>query len=191
MSRLGARHELAAITASSVTTRRPARSDSLRALWVTNWRIGWPERLRGLHYWLGWEYSAMLRILDVAPGAMVVDIGSGAHGIWPVALAQRREVRVVATDLHPLIDEQRRRVRRAERAGIATGDSVPVVRCDARQLPFETGSVDAVTVGVHHRTHARRPRRPDCDGRDRPHPAPGRPGLDHGSLPRERFDGRA
>ncbi|MEX2659156.1 MAG: class I SAM-dependent methyltransferase, partial [Acidimicrobiales bacterium] len=134
---------------------------SLFRLWVINVRIGWPERLRGLHYWLGWEYAALSSTMRVGPGATVVDIGSGAHSTWPYLLAHLRGVHVIATDIEPALTAQRRRRLRAERAGLLTRSSVSIVRCDARRLPFRTGAVDAVTAvsTIEHVRHAEGDRR--------------------------------
>ncbi len=55
----------------------------LARLCIDNARFGWPERARGLHYWLGWEYALLLEHLDVPLNATVLDVGSGAHSICP------------------------------------------------------------------------------------------------------------
>jgi len=115
-------------------------------MWTDNARVGWPERSRGLHYWLGWEYAALLSVIRLEPGSTVVDIGTGAYSIWPYMLAAHLDVRVLATDLDPSLAEQRGRRDRVGEAGLVHHQAVQLLRCDARRLPFPDGSVDAVTA---------------------------------------------
>lgn len=48
----------------------------LARAWWFNWRVGWPERQRGLHYWLGSEYALLLTTLDArAAGGGSTSVG--------------------------------------------------------------------------------------------------------------------
>jgi SAM-dependent methyltransferase len=119
----------------------------LTRLWLDNARFGWPERARGLHYWLGWEYALLLEHLDVRPDATVVDVGSGAHSIWPHVVARRHQAHVIAIDVHPAIAQQRARSdRAARRGGPGGGGVVSLVQGDVRRLPVADEACDAATA---------------------------------------------
>ncbi len=118
----------------------------LARLWVDNARLGWTERARGLHYWLGWEYRLLLDHVQVSAGTTVLDLGTGAHGIWPYLVAGRHAVHVVASDVHPGLAQQHRRRRAAQRAGLCAPNTVHLLRADARHLPLGNDTVDAVTA---------------------------------------------
>jgi len=125
----------------------PARlRRSLAGLWLYNARIGWPERGRGLHYWLGWEYAALLNVVEAPGGGTVLDVGTGPHSIWPYVLSARLGVSVIATDIDTGLAQQLPRRDRVERAGLAAAGSVQLLRADARRLPVPDCSVDAVTA---------------------------------------------
>jgi len=132
-------------TDATVLSGRQLRR-TLARLWLRNARIGWPERLRGLHYWLGWEYAALLNVMGLRRGSTVVDIGTGAHSIWPYLLAGLVGARVIATDIDRSLTNQLSRHRRVYDAGLAAPGMVQLVRADARRLPFPDQSADAVTA---------------------------------------------
>ncbi|MDT8305924.1 MAG: class I SAM-dependent methyltransferase, partial [Anaerolineae bacterium] len=115
-------------------------------LWRLNFRLGWPERARGLHYWLGYEYALALDLLDLPPGARLLDVGTGAYSTFPYLLTHLRGPRVVASDIAPGIQRQRQIRRRAIRAGRARPRQVRLLQADARHLPLASASFDAVTA---------------------------------------------
>lgn len=127
-------------------SRRLLSSVRLARLWVDNARLGWPERARGLHYWLGWEYRLLLDHVQVSAGATVLDLGTGAHSIWPYLVAGRHAVHVVASDVHPGLAEQHRRRRAAQQSGLCEPNTVHLLRADARRLPLGNDTVDVVTA---------------------------------------------
>lgn len=75
---------------------------------------------------LNWalRYSAVLRLLEAAPGELVLDVGSGDHGLTFYA----PELRVVCTDL----------------AMPAVPPACPFVAADVTRLPFADGAFAAV-----------------------------------------------
>ena len=123
-----------------------ARTRTLARAWWLNWRVGWPERRRGLHYWLGFEYALLLGSLRTGSGGRWLDVGSGAHSIWPYLLADRCAADVVAVDLAEAFAEQADRRRRVERAGLGVASQVRLVRADARRLPFDARRFDGFTA---------------------------------------------
>jgi SAM-dependent methyltransferase len=135
-------------SAAPAQRRRPPLSRlRLARLWVDNARLGWPERARGLHYWLGWEYALLLEHVQVSAGATVLDLGTGAHSIWPYLVAGRHAVQqLVAVDAHPALPDQRRRRRAAEHTGLCPPGTVRFLQADARRLPLDNDTVDAVTA---------------------------------------------
>lgn len=118
----------------------------LMQIWCLNARIGWPERARGLHYWLGFEYALLLRHIAPAPGQRWLDIGSGAHSIFPLLIASRHPLHVTAIDLDPHLAEQHHRARRARARAIPGSDRINLVRADARALPFDDNAFDGFTA---------------------------------------------
>lgn len=122
------------------------RAAVLAALWHRNWRIGWPERARGLHYWLGFEYMLVLARMRTLPGQRWLDVGSGAWSVFPYLLADLAGVEVVALDVDESLAHQQARRRRAAAAGLGHAEKVQLVRADARALPFESGRFDGVTA---------------------------------------------
>jgi ubiquinone/menaquinone biosynthesis C-methylase UbiE len=122
-----------------------AGEDLLR-LWKLNFRLGWPERARGLHYWLGFEYALVLTRLSPEPGERLLDIGSGAYSAFPYLVAHLRDVRVTALDVSNEVNRQREIRERAVRAGLRRAGEVEIVRADARSMPFESGSFGAFTA---------------------------------------------
>lgn len=111
-----------------------------------NRRIGLTERLRGLHYWLGYEYALAILQLDLRPGQRVLDVGTGAYSTFPYLLASMFGVDVVAIDIDETFFRQRQIRDRASRSGICEAEQVRLVRGDARQLPFPDESFDAFTA---------------------------------------------
>lgn len=118
----------------------------LRQIRACNTRIGFPERARGLHYWLGFEYALALTQMDVPRGARVLDIGTGAYSIWPYVLAHVFACEAVAVDLSSTLDRQTAVRERAVRAGLCRREQVHLVRADARRLPFAACSFEAFTA---------------------------------------------
>jgi ubiquinone/menaquinone biosynthesis C-methylase UbiE len=114
--------------------------------WRRNVRLGWPERARGLHYWLGYEYALALDALDLPAGARLLDVGTGAYSTFPYLLTHLRGARVAATDIASAIQRQRHVRQRAIRAGIARPGQVRLLQADARHLPFLHATFDAVTA---------------------------------------------
>lgn len=66
------------------------RGKHLVRSWRQNWRIGWPERARGLHYWLGFEYAAMLPVLRARPGERWLHVASGTFLATCATTASKR-----------------------------------------------------------------------------------------------------
>lgn len=95
------------------------RFAQLRRLWRLNWRIGWPERARGLHYWLGFEYAAMLAVLHPVDDERWLDGGTGAWSSWPYLLADATGTQIVALDIDEGLRHQHARRARAAAAGCA------------------------------------------------------------------------
>lgn len=126
----------------------PARAplSELARAWWCNGRIGWPERLRGLHYWLGFEYALLLQRVAAEPGQCWLDVGSGAHSIFPLLMASWHGTDVTGVDVDPRLVEQRERTRRAAARAIPGADRVRLVRADARALPFADGTFDGFTA---------------------------------------------
>lgn len=120
------------------------RTGTLTCMWWANVRIGWPERVRGLHYWLGWEYGLVADRIRPAEGR-VLDIGTGAHSVWPYLLSSSGTDFVVSTDPHPAFERQHDRQRRAGRT-LRRASAVGLVRCDARELPIRDDALDAVSA---------------------------------------------
>lgn len=112
----------------------------LADLWRRNWRIGWPERARGLHYWLGFEYAAMLRVARADTDERWLDVGTGAWSSLPYLLADATGARVVAVDIDAGMHHQLGRRRRAAAAGLRHAADVRLVRGDGRTLPFADAS---------------------------------------------------
>lgn len=130
-------------------TDRSARCQgqvSLWHLWWLNARIGAPERARGLHYWLGFEYALVLNQLALAPGDRLFDIGSGPYSVFPYLVAHLCGVRVTASDIDEQVARQRTVRARAARAGLRRAHAVEIIRSDARALSFADASFDAVTA---------------------------------------------
>ncbi|MBW3604929.1 MAG: class I SAM-dependent methyltransferase [Actinobacteria bacterium] len=123
-----------------------ARTRMLARAWSFNWRVGWPERQRGLHYWLGFEYALLLTVLDARAGGRWLDVGTGAHSIWPYLLAHHCASDVVAVDLDPAFAAQSDRRDRVARAHDLEATQVGLVRADARRLPFDTAQFDGFTA---------------------------------------------
>lgn len=119
---------------------------ALADAWLTNARIGWPERARGLHYWLGFEYALLLTRIDLHPSSRVLDLGTGSHSIWPLLLAQQSSADVVGLDSHPELSAQLGRRRRATGQGILGASTVTYTRADMRALPFADASFDTITA---------------------------------------------
>lgn len=84
------------------------------------------------------EVPLMVRILDVPPGAWILEVGCG-RGIALAALSRlRRPERLVGVDVDPeALEDAARRV---------AGAPVPIelVRADVRALPFPDGAFDVV-----------------------------------------------
>lgn len=123
-----------------------ALAGMLAHAWWFNWQIGWPERRRGLHYWLGFEYALLLTVLRARAGGRWLDVGSGAHSIWPYLLAHHSGADVVAVDLDAAFAAQAARRRRVARAHALQPTQVRLVRADARRLPFAAGQFDGFTA---------------------------------------------
>jgi ubiquinone/menaquinone biosynthesis C-methylase UbiE len=113
-------------------------------LWRLNLRLGWPERVRGLHYWLGFEYALVLNHLPFASGAQILDIGTGPHSIFPYLLAHLNEVQVTIVDIDPRVGRQAEIRERAIQAGFRRAHAVHIVQGDARDLPFRSGVFDGL-----------------------------------------------
>jgi SAM-dependent methyltransferase len=114
--------------------------------WRRNWSVGPAERARGLHYWLGYEYALILTVINAGAGQRWVDVGAGAHSIFPYLVAARRDVTVLAVDITDRLPEQVIRARRAVRTGLTRPGQVYWTRGDARRLPLPDASVDGVTA---------------------------------------------
>ena len=114
-----------------VRLKRTAQARGLAHLWELNFRIGWPERARGLHYWLGFEYLLVLRRLRLPMGARLLDIGSGAYSTFPYLAAYLKNLRVTALDISGNFDRQRRVKARAARAGLCRPEQVDFVQAEA------------------------------------------------------------
>lgn len=125
---------------------RSARTRMLARTWWFNWQVGWPERRRGLHYWLGFEYALLLTVLRTRAGGRWLDVGSGAHSIWPYLLAHHCAADVVAVDLDAAFTAQSDRHRRVARAHALRPTQVRLVRADARRLPFDAAQFDGFTA---------------------------------------------
>lgn len=123
-----------------------SRVAALGHLWRRNWSIGWPERLRGLHYWLGFEYALIATVLGARPGERWLDVGTGAWSTWPYLLVGLCDVEVTALDVDPGLARQRARRNRAAAAGVTPSGAVNLVRGDARRLPFDDETFDGVTA---------------------------------------------
>lgn len=123
-----------------------ARAVMLARLWRRNWRIGWPERARGLHYWLGFEYAMAAMLLRATPGQRWLDVGTGAWSVLPYVLADLADVEVVAVDVDADLRRQVARRRRAATAHLGPERAVQLVRADARDLPFADATFDGVTA---------------------------------------------
>ncbi len=76
----------------------------------------------------------------------MLDVGSGAHSIWPHVVAGRYWAAVIAVDLHPGITQQRARSERAPGCRPAGRLKVGLVQADARRLPLADESVDGATA---------------------------------------------
>lgn len=112
--------------------------------WRRNWSIGRAERARGLHYWLGYEYALILATVDAHPGQRWVDVGAGAHSLFPYLLAAHSDVAVLGVDIIDRLSEQAERTSRAVAAGLVAQGQVGWIRGDARRLPLSTASADGV-----------------------------------------------
>lgn len=119
---------------------------NLRCIDRINARIGSPERKRGLHYWLGFEYAVALTVLDLLPGQRVLDIGTGAYSTWPYILAHLFDIEIVVFDLASSLRRQQGIRNRAVESGICRTGQVHLVRADARQVPFADASFDAFSA---------------------------------------------
>lgn len=118
----------------------------LGQLWWLNMRLGWPERLRGLHYWLGFEYALVVERMALSAGARLLDIGTGAYSVFPYQAAYLFGVLVTAVDIDPGIRRQVRIRERATHAGLCGPGQVHLLQADARALPFRSGTFDAFTA---------------------------------------------
>ncbi|HUP19414.1 MAG TPA: class I SAM-dependent methyltransferase [Gemmatimonadota bacterium] len=84
------------------------------------------------------EVPLMARLLDVPPGARILEVGCG-RGIALAALARfRRPQRLVGVDIDPEAIED------ATRRTASTPVPVELVRADVRALPFADGEFDVV-----------------------------------------------
>jgi ubiquinone/menaquinone biosynthesis C-methylase UbiE len=134
--------------------RRPAITNLstthvLRLLWWAwhrNWLLGPAERARGLHYWLGYDYALILTLINARAGQRWVDVGAGAHSIFPYLLAARHDVTVLGVDITGRLPEQVTRAQRAVSTGLISPGQVHWVRGDARRLPLADASADGVTA---------------------------------------------
>lgn len=127
----------------------PARGSwrkTLFQLWRLNFRLGWPERARGLHYWLGFEYALILNQMMLEPGSRVLDVGSGAYSVFPYLAAHLFDVQMTAIDITSRIQRQADIRKRAVRARLCRPDQVQLLQADARSLPFLPDSFDAVSI---------------------------------------------
>lgn len=115
-------------------------------LWRRNWRIGWAERARGPHYWLGFEYALAAALLRARPGEQWLDVGTGAWSAFPYLLADLLDVEVLAFDVDPALRRQRDRRGRAVAAGLCSPQAIQLVRGDVRALPFADGTFEGVTA---------------------------------------------
>jgi len=83
----------------------------------------------------------LIEASDIKPGSYVLDVGCGM-GKTSCMLAKDKGCRVVGVDIsHRMIEES---TDRARRLGVA--DNTKFVQCDARSLPFEPETFDAVVV---------------------------------------------
>jgi SAM-dependent methyltransferase len=114
--------------------------------WRRNWLLGPAERARGLHYWLGYEYALILTVISAGAGQRWVDVGAGAHSIFPYLVAARRDVTVLGVDITDRLPEQVIRAQRAVRTGLTRPGQVHWARGDARRLPLADASADGVTA---------------------------------------------
>jgi cyclopropane fatty-acyl-phospholipid synthase-like methyltransferase len=80
----------------------------------------------------------LLARADLPPGARVLDLGCGM-GLTSMALAKAYDCTVTAADLWIPAEDNARRFAEADLA-----DRVTAVHCEARALPFEPESFDAV-----------------------------------------------
>ncbi|MEW9553685.1 cyclopropane-fatty-acyl-phospholipid synthase family protein [Nonomuraea sp. NPDC050783] len=85
-----------------------------------------------------WMLEDLTAELDLRPGMRVLDLGSG-KGATSVFLAREFGVRVVAADWWVPAEEAAEVF-----AGAGVGERVEAVRAEARALPFEHGSFDAI-----------------------------------------------
>lgn len=85
--------------------------------------------------------EALIEACHIDAGQRVLDVGCGV-GITPCILAKKYGCRVVGVDITPKMIEKSRT--RAGQEGVA--DAVEFKVADARDLPFEDGSFDAVIV---------------------------------------------
>jgi demethylmenaquinone methyltransferase/2-methoxy-6-polyprenyl-1,4-benzoquinol methylase len=108
--------------------------------------------LPGEYDWMGTLLSfgqdrrwrrAMVRALDVAPSARVIDVAAGT-GLVTAEIIRRYGCRVVAVDQsEAMLSTARRKLARDRRLA----GSVQIVRAEAERLPFADGEFDALTVG--------------------------------------------
>lgn len=76
----------------------------------------------------------------------MLDLGTGAHSLWPYLVAGSDAAHVLAVDPHPALADQHRRRHAAERTGLCAPNTVHLLRADARGLPLGNDTVDAVTA---------------------------------------------
>jgi SAM-dependent methyltransferase len=114
--------------------------------WRRNWLLGSAERARGLHYWLGYEYALVLTVISAGAGQRWIDVGAGAHSIFPYLVAAHRDVTVLGVDITDRLPEQVARGRRAVRSRLTRPGQVHWARGDARRLPLADASVDGATA---------------------------------------------
>ncbi|MFN2354961.1 MAG: class I SAM-dependent methyltransferase [Desulfopila sp.] len=116
-------------------------------LWQLYFRLGWSERVRGLHYWLGFEYALILDRMRLEPDSRVLDVGTGAYSVFPYLADHLFDIQMTAIDIgHGIRRLAGIRESAAVRVGLCKPDQVHLLRADARSLPFLAETFDAVNA---------------------------------------------